>query len=64
MSDARPAPVLAETLSGDDVRHGFFTRAGGVSQGVYASLNCGLGSDDDREAVLENRRRVAHCLTG
>lgn len=64
MSDARPAPVLAETLSGDDVRHGFFTRAGGVSQGVYTSLNCGLGSDDDRETVLENRRRVAHCLTG
>jgi len=40
------------------IRHGFMTRAGGVSEGIYASLNCGLGSDDDRERVLENRRRV------
>jgi hypothetical protein len=34
------------------------TRAGGVSEGIYASLNCGLGSDDDLERVRENRRRV------
>ncbi len=47
-------------LSG--VRHGFFTRQGGVSGGVYASLNCGFGSDDDRAAVTENRRRVAAHL--
>jgi YfiH family protein len=40
------------------IRHGFMTRAGGVSEGIYASLNCGLGSNDDRERVLENRRRV------
>ena len=44
------------------IRHGFFTRRGGVSEGVYASLNCGLGSRDAREAVLENRRRVAATL--
>ena len=41
------------------VRHGFFTRAGGVSNGVYASLNCGLGSKDDPESVRENRARAA-----
>jgi len=41
------------------VRHGFFTRAGGVSEGVYASLNVGLGSDDDPRAVIENRARAA-----
>jgi hypothetical protein len=40
------------------IRHGFMTREGGVSEGIYASLNCGLGSDDDLERVRENRRRV------
>jgi hypothetical protein len=40
------------------IRHGFMTRAGGVSEGIYASLNCGLGSDDEPERVHENRRRV------
>jgi hypothetical protein len=40
------------------IRHGFFTRQGGVSEGLYASLNCGLGSADDRERVAENRRRA------
>jgi polyphenol oxidase len=44
------------TLPG--IRHGFMTRAGGVSEGIYDSLNCGLGSDDDLERVRENRRRV------
>lgn len=44
------------------VAHGFFGRQGGVSQGVYASLNCGYGSDDDVEAVRENRTRVAAWL--
>jgi purine-nucleoside/S-methyl-5'-thioadenosine phosphorylase / adenosine deaminase len=37
------------------IRHGFFTREGGVSEGRYASLNCGLGSGDDPERVRENR---------
>jgi polyphenol oxidase len=40
------------------IRHGFFTRRGGVSQGIYASLNCGYGSNDDRAKVMENRRRA------
>jgi YfiH family protein len=40
------------------IRHGFFTRQGGVSEGLYASLNCGLGSGDDLARVAENRRRA------
>jgi YfiH family protein len=44
------------------IRHGFFTREGGVSTGIYASLNAGLGSDDDQTAVIENRRRIAAHL--
>ncbi|MFK5978635.1 MAG: peptidoglycan editing factor PgeF [Rhizobiaceae bacterium] len=54
-------PVLCEILSRHKgvVNHGFFTRKGGVSKGMYESLNVGLGSDDDQEKVLENRSRVA-----
>ncbi len=40
------------------LRHGFFTRAGGVSRGAFAALNCGLGSRDKPDAVRENRRRA------
>ena len=40
------------------IRHGFLTRHGGVSEGIYASLNCGLGSQDDQAAVVENRSRA------
>lgn len=43
---------------GRAVRHGFFTRRGGVSQGIYASLNCSFGSRDDAAHVAENRERV------
>jgi YfiH family protein len=45
------------------IRHGFFGRSGGVSEGVYASLNCGPGSNDSREKVLENRRRALAALS-
>jgi YfiH family protein len=41
------------------VRHAFFTRQGGVSEGLYASLNVGRGSGDDPAAVAENRRRIS-----
>ena len=44
------------------IAHGFFTRDGGVSEGIYASLNCGLGSRDHPDAVIENRARVAAAL--
>lgn len=51
--------LLAE-VSG--VRHAFFTRQGGVSTGVYDSLNVGVGSKDDPDAVQENRARTAAAL--
>lgn len=55
---AARSPLLA--LAG--VRHGFFGRRGGVSAGVYDSLNCGPGSKDAPEAVRENRARVVRTL--
>uniref|UniRef100_UPI0026A67DF5 laccase domain-containing protein n=1 Tax=Oleomonas cavernae TaxID=2320859 RepID=UPI0026A67DF5 len=48
----------------DSLPHGFFGRQGGVSSGLYSSLNCGLGSNDARDAVLENRARVAAGIDG
>ncbi|HET9068764.1 MAG TPA: peptidoglycan editing factor PgeF [Amaricoccus sp.] len=50
------SPLLA------GARHGFFTRRGGASSGIYAGLNCGLGSSDQRQAVTLNRARVAGHL--
>ena len=44
------------------LRHGFFSREGGVSGGIYAGLNGGLGSKDDPDRVAENRRRMAAAL--
>jgi YfiH family protein len=46
----------------DGAVHGFLGRAGGVSEGIYAGLNIGLGSDDDREAIMENRRLAVEGL--
>jgi polyphenol oxidase len=61
--------IEAATLALPGIRHGFFTREGGVSAGLYASLNGGLGSHDDAANVAENRARMAaaldvepHCL--
>jgi YfiH family protein len=66
MSDTRPpfeeAPALKRFSM--HVRHGFFGRRGGVSTGVYKSLNCGPGSGDEPEKVMENRRRVCRALGG
>lgn len=58
-----PNPITADCLA-DIARldHGFFTREGGVSEGIYGSLNCGVGSRDERPRVLENRARVAAHL--
>jgi len=53
-------PILADSLDG--INHGFFTREGGVSTGVYAGLNGGQGSQDTAEAVAENRARIAAHL--
>ncbi|HEY3812687.1 MAG TPA: peptidoglycan editing factor PgeF [Caulobacteraceae bacterium] len=58
-----PAPITSAKLSRlPGVRHAFFTREGGVSQGLYASLNVGRGSQDDPSAVVENRRRCAASM--
>ena len=58
-----PAPITSAKLSRlTGVRHAFFTRQGGVSTGLYASLNVGRGSKDDPAAVAENRRRCAASL--
>jgi YfiH family protein len=46
----------------DPVRHGFFTRKGGASSGLFSGLNCGRGSSDQTEAVEVNRARVAHAM--
>lgn len=56
-------PIIAPSLANlPRIRHGFFGRKGGVSSGLYDSLNCGLGSKDERANVLENRDRVARTL--
>jgi YfiH family protein len=55
-------PLEAPVLRRLGVTHGFFTRAGGVSTGLYASLNGGVGSSDAPEKVAENRRRMAAHL--
>lgn len=65
LTKSAPDPVRSETLdafAGDGIRHGFFTRIGGVSEGIYAGLNTGTGSDDDPERVRENRARVAKWI--
>ena len=55
--------LQAESLAAlAGVRHAFFTREGGVSGGIYASLNGGVGSNDDRAHVAENRARMAAAL--
>ncbi len=59
MEMAAKAAALSDI---EPVRHGFFERQGGVSEDIYASLNCGRGSDDLPSAVEANRRRVANEL--
>lgn len=50
--------IAADDLKLSGITHGFFTREGGVSKGIFASLNCGLGSGDDVALVTENRARA------
>ncbi len=66
ISEARPPFEEAPALKrfGMHVRHGFFGRHGGVSTGVYRSLNCGLGSADAPERIAENRKRAALAIGG
>src|SRR3954454_1873120 len=53
------APALSAL---PDIRHAFFTRQGGVSEGIYATLNGGIGSSDEAERGQEKRRRMAETL--
>jgi YfiH family protein len=54
--------IEAASLALTGIRHAFFTRAGGVSDGLYASLNGGVGSRDAADKVAENRARMAAAL--
>lgn len=57
--------MTLEILTADSLaplRHGFFTRKGGASSGVFKGLNCGLGSSDQGDVVRVNRDRVAHAM--
>jgi polyphenol oxidase len=62
MMQQTATPLLATVLDLPGLTHGFFTRLGGVSTGVYASLNGGFGSRDDPRSVAENCRRMAAHL--
>ena len=55
-------PIRSDRLAVAGLVHGFFTRQGGVSSGVYESLNGGVGSRDDPACVAENRARMAQAL--
>ncbi len=56
-------PIQSQSLDDlEGIQHGFFTRQGGVSKGIYAGLNAGLGSGDKRDDVVENRRRITQKL--
>jgi polyphenol oxidase len=54
--------IESDNLKSPGIAHGFFTRAGGHSTGIFASLNCGLGSGDDPDLVKMNRAVVARSL--
>ena len=58
----KPMLEAASLASLPGIRHGFFTRAGGVSEGLYASLNGGIGSRDEPARVAENRARMAQAI--
>ncbi len=58
----QPRPITHSQFDRKKIAHGFFTREGGLSDGIHAGLNCGYGSDDKREAVRQNRARVSASL--
>lgn len=65
LNQTKPEPVrspLLEKAEAQGIRHGYFTRVGGVSSGIYHGLNIGTGSSDDQSLVRENRRRVAEWM--
>ena len=62
MTDSPAIALTHPALDHPRIRHGFFTRKGGVSRGLYSSLNGGQGSADDPASVAENRGRMADRL--
>lgn len=65
LNQNKPDPIRSSMLDeakAHGIRHGYFTRIGGVSEGIYQGLNIGTGSSDDQANVLENRRRVAEWM--
>jgi YfiH family protein len=65
LTRTRPDPLrspLLDAVASAGIRHGYFTRAGGVSEGIYRGLNTGAGSADDPALVRENHRRVAEWM--
>ncbi len=59
-SDSMLRPITSPHLNNSAITHAFFTRQGGVSTGIYQGLNMGIGSNDNRDHVHENRARAAH----
>lgn len=59
-----PRPITDSLLESEGITHGFFTRHGGVSKGLYRGLNVGSGSLDDPQDIRENRHRAAAALGG
>ncbi|TGQ71414.1 MAG: peptidoglycan editing factor PgeF [Mesorhizobium sp.] len=60
LNQTKPDPVRSPLLDkAQGIRHGYFTRVGGVSAGIYQGLNIGTGSQDNQALVAENRGRVA-----
>ncbi len=65
LTHTKPDPIrspLLDKAAAAGIRHGYFTRTGGVSSGIYSGLNIGTGSADDQALVRENRRRVAEWM--
>jgi len=60
------SPYISASLSKDsgpyNIKHGFLGRKGGLSKGLYAGLNVGLGSDDDQEIIAQNRSLAANAI--
>ena len=64
VDDKKLDPIKCNHLAKmEGVCHGFFTRQGGFSKGIYAGLNCGLGSRDSRSNVLKNRKLIAQEIS-
>ena len=62
MSEGEAEVLTSRLLDAPAIAHGFFTRRGGVSTGLYASLNGGVGSRDEAHKVVENRARMSAAL--